>query len=129
MIFISYSWRDCTYVGEFAAALERAGRDAWLDRDRLDLSKRIEPQVFRAIQASTLLVVVDSASARESAWVRAELDVAQYLLDWRRIWRVGVGVDVEMVAARLATLERFARGAPLSPLGEYRETSRAGVND
>jgi hypothetical protein len=72
-IFISHSSKDKEVVRRLAADLRREGLKVWFDEADLLVGERFSEQ---AIRASQYLVLVQSNAARESAWVRREIELA-----------------------------------------------------
>ena len=77
MIFISYTWADAPIAHRLHDRLEHLGRETWIDFRRLDLGGCIESQLNNAIQSATLILMLDSPSARHSKWIRFELACAE----------------------------------------------------
>lgn len=77
MIFISYAWADESTAHQLHRRLELLGHETWIDFRMLDLGGNIETQLNRAIQSATLILLLDSPSARRSKWIRFELACAE----------------------------------------------------
>ena len=79
MIFISYSWNDSFFARLAFGFLIETGHQVWIDYLNLDITKPIEPQLMKAIWASSCIVYLDSSSSQNSSWVQYELAVAAVL--------------------------------------------------
>lgn len=75
-LFISYASQDAAAVGRLVSALESEGHDVWLDR-RLDGGVEYAREIERALEASAKVIVLWSAHAVQSPWVRDEAQVAR----------------------------------------------------
>src|SRR4051794_27105681 len=73
MIFFSYSWVDANVARALYKKFSDAGHPRWIDFERLDLNRPIEPQLLRAVTGATIVLMLDSQAARRSPWVHAEL--------------------------------------------------------
>ena len=80
LVFISHSSKDIEFAEKLQSKLSELGIKSWLDRDALDndieQSCNYPEAIARAIDNSTVFVVVLSASAIESFFVRKELSFA-----------------------------------------------------
>lgn len=94
MIFLSYSWHDGDLVRSF---VRRSDTAVWIDYAQLDLSVPLAPQIFSGIAQAEAVVAFDSSHARESAWVRWELQIAR-LLARPVIRRLGEQLDPRILA-------------------------------
>ena len=83
MIFISYSWADSQAVHTLKWHLARAGCDAWIDFENLDLNTPLEAQVRQAVHDASRVLLLDSPHSRCSSWVTREL-----------AWAQGAGIEV-----------------------------------
>ncbi|GAB5487052.1 MAG: hypothetical protein Pars2KO_06220 [Parasphingorhabdus sp.] len=75
-VFISYSRDDLETVSKIAAAVKEAGYDLWWDKDlppHLSYTEVIQEKIGGA----KAVIVVWSAQASKSEWVRAEADMAR----------------------------------------------------
>lgn len=75
-VFISYSRDDLESVSKIAAAVKEAGYDLWWDKDlppHLSYTEVIQEKIGGA----KAVIVVWSADASKSEWVRAEADMAR----------------------------------------------------
>jgi len=75
-IFLSYSRVDRGYVTKLAEWLEGHGVKVWFDHD-IDYGARWKAEIQKQLDASTVVLVVMSKSARRSIWVDRELDRAK----------------------------------------------------
>jgi tetratricopeptide (TPR) repeat protein len=143
-VFLSYDRDDSDRARQFARALEKAGHQVWWDlhvRGGAQFSKVIE----EALKAADAVVVLWSANAIESAWVRDEaaagrdsgrlvpvtIDGTLAPLGFRQFqtidlsrWR-GRGVPVEL-RTLFADIEAIAGGSGDAPL---REPAQAAMRD
>lgn len=76
MIFLSYSWADAWLAHSLHGRLAEMGHDAWIDRDKLDLGRPLEDQLWSAISIASGLLMIDSPWARASRWVQLEVSWA-----------------------------------------------------
>jgi hypothetical protein len=74
--FISYAREDAPFVDELAARLQRAHVPVWRDSESLQPGQTFESRIIDAIARYDCFVVVLSASALESDWVRKEIALA-----------------------------------------------------
>lgn len=78
-VFISYktgsdsSFKANTLVNEF----ERRGYSVWLDQRQIDGGEDWSREIYEAIPRSDVLLLLLSAKAIDSEWVRREVDVAK----------------------------------------------------
>lgn len=73
MMFVSYCWKDRHHVDDLCAHMRAAGKEYWLDSERLDLASPVRPQLIDAVARATGVIVVDSRASRASDWVDLEL--------------------------------------------------------
>lgn len=71
-VFISYSSEDSAWAERLSADLEKKGIPTFLDKSRLQVGQKWEPQLRNALSASQHLIVLWSDKAKESDWVRQE---------------------------------------------------------
>ena len=79
MIFISYSWVDKVFARYMHRILNTAEIEVWIDYQKLNLNRAIEPQLEKAVSQAEGLLLLDSPSSRASSWVRYELSLANRL--------------------------------------------------
>ena len=72
-MFVSYCWKDRAHVLELCAGMRAAGKEYWLDSERLDLDEPVRPQLAAAVATATGVLLVDSRASRGSDWVAFEL--------------------------------------------------------
>jgi hypothetical protein len=70
-VFLSYSRDDRDYVSKLAEWLEGHGVKVWFDHD-IDYGAKWEAEIQNQLDASTVVLVVMSKSARRSTWVSRE---------------------------------------------------------
>ena len=76
-VFISYSRRDSKeFVSRLADALERAGKDVWVDLDDIPPASRWEEDLREGVDTSDSLIFVISPGASASDHCRGELEHA-----------------------------------------------------
>ena len=75
-IFISYARSDETAAKAVADALSRSGRTVWRD-DQLPAHRAYSEVIEERLRAAKAVVVLWSANAAASQWVRAEADTAR----------------------------------------------------
>src|SRR4051812_33749469 len=80
-IFISYSNSDRAWAERLDQSLTAKGINCFRDQNRLDVGQPWEPQLARAVEQSKHLVVLWSANAEASPWVRRELGKFEAILD------------------------------------------------
>ena len=100
MIFVSYAWADASAAHDVHRGLKNLGHETWIDFERLDLEGNIEIQLIRAIQAATVLLLLDSPSARESRWIRFEMACA-----------VKAGIPVMLLSHHLNNLVEYTNSS------------------
>ncbi len=76
-IFISYSRSDADIMQQMRAALQDEGCAAWTDEELSRGSDNWQQAIEAAIESARCLVVLLSAPAKNSAWVRRELSYAE----------------------------------------------------
>lgn len=75
-LLISYSRHDSDFVDRLADELQASFGDVWLDRRRIAAGRSFVAGINNALTDVTDFVVVLSAAAIESLWVRNELEAA-----------------------------------------------------
>jgi hypothetical protein len=75
-VFISYARADYAHVRRLSALLKKVGVSTWLDTECLDTHGDIKSQLAHAIAHSSVLILLDTKSARLSPWVAYEVDAA-----------------------------------------------------
>ena len=75
-VFISYSRVDQVFVRQLHAALEAAGRGAWVDWEGIPPSAEWLVEIYAAIEAAGAFVFVISKHSVASAVCRQEIDHA-----------------------------------------------------
>ena len=75
-IFISYARSNEAVAGRVANALKTAGFDVWRD-DRLPAHRTYSEVIEQKLRTARAVVVLWSAEAVQSQWVRAEADLAR----------------------------------------------------
>ena len=78
-VFISYSWSDAAFAQRVRSMVQAAGFQPWIDFERLDLERPLEPQLSRAISSTDWIIFLDSPHARSSRWVQLELELANQM--------------------------------------------------
>jgi SAM-dependent methyltransferase len=105
-IFLSYSHSDKGAAAWLVQRLRSAGYSVWSDAD-MDIGASIPHEVFERIYASDCIILLWSAAADQSAWVRGELNSAV-------VHRYAGKADLLLLPVRLD-------GSPLPPvLDQYR---------
>ncbi len=79
MIFISYSWIDQKAARFVETTIARMGISYWIDRNDLDLRTCLKPQIFTAIEKSSLVLNITSEASNQSLWVGFEREIASVL--------------------------------------------------
>jgi Predicted nucleotide-binding protein containing TIR -like domain len=74
--FLSYSWSDKEFATQLHADLKSIGVRCWLDEKELRPGDNILEQVDRALDARDKILLVVSAAALKSQWVKREIDHA-----------------------------------------------------
>ena len=75
-VFISYARDDEAFARRVAKGLQAAGLDVWWDAD-LPAHRAYSEEIERNLEAAKAVVVLWSAAAAKSQWVRAEADFAR----------------------------------------------------
>jgi hypothetical protein len=75
-VFLSYSRNDRDYVTRLAEWLEGHGTTVWFDHD-IDYGVKWETEIQNQLDASSVVLVVMSKSARRSKWVPREVERAK----------------------------------------------------
>jgi pimeloyl-ACP methyl ester carboxylesterase len=75
-LFISYSREDAAAAGQLASALRNAGYEVWWDR-RLTGGSEYSREIEDALERSAKVLVLWSAHAAHSPWVRDEASAAR----------------------------------------------------
>ncbi len=75
-IFISYSSHDAAFADSLYSALEDAGHEVWMDREKLEGGDTWLQTIQDTIRWSDSVVVVWSIHALDSRWVKAEINFA-----------------------------------------------------
>ena len=75
-VFISYSSKDVVRAEIIHAALERAGYSVWRDKKRLEPNRTYSRDIAAAQRASKCVLVLWSANAIHSDWVKDEARLA-----------------------------------------------------
>ncbi|MEA2370717.1 MAG: hypothetical protein QOH12_1111 [Solirubrobacteraceae bacterium] len=76
MIFVSYSWKDRPDVEILCRRLRAERAEYWLDSERLDITRPLDPQIEAALTAATAIIFVDTPASRVSIWVARERSLA-----------------------------------------------------
>ena len=76
-IFISYSRSDADIMHMMRDALRENGCTTWTDEDLKRGSNDWQREIESAIETASCLVVILSATAKNSPWVRRELNYAE----------------------------------------------------
>jgi hypothetical protein len=75
-VFLSYAKDDSAVVRQVAAALQKTGKDVWLDTWELARGDSIKDRVNLAVHTSDLFLVILSKASVASHWVQSELSAA-----------------------------------------------------
>lgn len=75
-VFISYSWKDATFVEDLAARLKKSGVALWLDRYEIKPGEYLRRRVNEAIASADYSLVIISPDSIKSEWVQHEIDGA-----------------------------------------------------
>lgn len=76
-IFVSYSRRDSTFVGQLTEGLHKAGLDVWIDWEDIPYSSNWWDEISRAVDGASAFVCVLSDDYFNSETCRAELKLAE----------------------------------------------------
>ena len=74
--FVSYSGQDQAFVQRLTAAMHEAGRETWVDWERIPPSVKWLAEIYAAIDAADAVVFVVSPASVASGVCRRELDHA-----------------------------------------------------
>ena len=77
-VFVSYARPDDPHAERVAAGLRAKGYEVWRD-DELPAHRAFSEVIEERLREATAVVVLWSASAAKSQWVRAEADTARNL--------------------------------------------------
>ena len=105
-VYISYDKHDRSFVKLLHKLLEHEGLESWFDRDRMVESDKHSGRAQLQLERARSLIVVVSASALNSAWVRAELEAFRMRLPSAMI--IPVLLDATRVARLDSCLEAYA---------------------
>jgi 4a-hydroxytetrahydrobiopterin dehydratase len=75
--FVSHCWEDKSVARRVARRLAHRGVAVWLDEDEMQLGDRLSERIEREIAASSHVIVLWSARAARSTWVRREVEFAR----------------------------------------------------
>jgi hypothetical protein len=99
-VFLSYSRDDRDYVSRLAEWLAGHGVKAWFDHD-VDYGSKWEAEIKTQLDASAVVLVVMSKSARGSNWVRREIDRAKQ----RKIFILPLLLELDGIVDCIADLQ------------------------
>ena len=130
-VFVSYASEDRERVRELVQDLERAGWNVWWDRE-IGAGTAFEREIEKVIDQSRCVLVVWSAAALESDWVRNEaaeglrrevlvpvvLDGVRPPLAFRHLHNIELGSDASD-ATFAEVREAISRVVPLTARGAY----------
>lgn len=71
-IFLSYSWHDKRLALRLGEKLKFSGKDVWIDESEVRAGEVIAQKVNEALEWCNILVLLWSAKANKSDWVRME---------------------------------------------------------
>ena len=75
-IFLSHNSADTDYCSKLAAALTATGAHVWFDKWRVKPGDSIPLKIESGLQGCSIFVLVWSANAESSPWVRTEVEAA-----------------------------------------------------
>ena len=75
-VFISHSSKDKPFVRRLAIGLLSEGIPVWLDSWRMSVGDSLLDNIYDAIDASSVVILVISKNAVDSGWVNRELNAA-----------------------------------------------------
>lgn len=78
-VFISYSRKDLGFAGQLRDCLQRAGKVCWMDTNYIEHGQEWWPTILAAIERSTCVVCLVSASFQQSEFCEAEARHARLL--------------------------------------------------
>ncbi len=110
--FISYSRQDKDFVAALTATMKAAGRETWVDWERIPPSVRWLEEIYAAIDASAAFVFVISPASAKSEVCIKELD---YAVNARKRILPIVAEATPDVDARLAEINWIAFPTPDDP--------------
>lgn len=118
-IFVSYSRQDQETVDRIIEAIKRAGRDVWIDREKLKEGELWRASVVQAIDDADLFLIMLSPNSATSKMVQKEIDLAE-------------GANIDLVSVVLAPLQipaqlRYQLAG--SPLVEYYKDPEAKLSE
>jgi hypothetical protein len=76
-IFISYSSKDRVFVHVLHEYLKELGYELWIDHSGLDAGDRFDDEIAKELEKSQIVLVILSADAIASNWVKDEIAYAQ----------------------------------------------------
>jgi hypothetical protein len=74
-VFISYSYKDRSFVNKFAADLKSRAVDIWIDQYEILPGESIRRALEDAIERIDIFLLVLSPNSISSRWVQEELDM------------------------------------------------------
>lgn len=75
-VFISHAYKDEPFVEKVAIGLEKAGLDVWDATREILYEETLTEKVAQALKESEAMVVLLTADALRSSWVRREIEYA-----------------------------------------------------
>lgn len=75
-LFLSHSSKDKVFVQRFAIDLVNAGVQVWFDVCRLEAGDLLSNEIYSAVDASSILLLVLSPDSVNSEWVEREVQAA-----------------------------------------------------
>ena len=121
-VFISHAYTDEPFVRKITTGLEEAGLDVW-DATREILSEdTLTKSIAQALKESEAMVVLLTADALRSSWVRREIEYALGERNYRkRLVPVLVGNPEELPKENIPWILRHL---PMIDMSEYDEEEK-----
>jgi TIR domain len=111
-VFLSYSFKDKTWVSEFASALRAGGIKAWFDVADLAPGEHWQEKIQEALRESSTLVIILSPNSVDSPWTFFELGAA--VADNKRIIPVLLeGIDLARVPIPFRQFQALRGQSPI----------------
>ena len=123
-VFISHAYKDDSFVKRLESGLETAGFEVWDATRDVRADEEWSEQVLQALKDSEAMVVILTADALRSSWVRNEIDYALGEPGYRkRLIPVLVGDSQELSPKDVPWILRRLQ---MIDMGEHDEES--GIN-
>lgn len=121
-VFISHAYTDEPFVRKITAGLEKAGLDVWDATPEILSEDTLTKSIAQALKESEAMVVLLTADALRSSWVRREIEYALGEQNYRkRLVPVLVGNPEELPKENIPWILRHL---PMIDMSEYDEEEK-----